>query len=60
MSLRPLQVYKAGRKARAILRPELSGEKVNSRLVRKSALCHGGSTDKWACQARLLGTIASS
>lgn len=35
VSLRPLQVHKVGRKARAVLRPEVSGEKVNSRLVRK-------------------------
>lgn len=60
VSPRPLQVHKEGRKARAVLRPELSGEKVNSRLVRKSVLHPGGSTDKWGCQARLLCTVESS
>lgn len=60
MSPRPLQEPKKGRKAKAVLRPELTGEKVNSRLVGKSALCQGGSVDKWECWARLLGMSASS
>lgn len=53
-------MHKEGRKTRAVLRPELAGEKINSRLVGKSALCQGGSIDKWEYQARLLGMGASS
>lgn len=60
VSPRPFRVHKEGRKARAVLRPELTGEMVNSRLVGKSALCQGGSIDKWECQARLLGMSAGS
>lgn len=60
VSPRPLRVHKEGRKARAVLRLELTGEMVNSRLVGKSALCQGGSIDKWECQARLLGVSAGS
>lgn len=46
VSPRPLQVHKADRRTRVILRPELKGEKVNSRLVRTCALHQGGSSSR--------------